>query len=55
MDDNTLEEIFISGMLEAAEDTHNASVREAELEDIDDDSVLLATDDFDFEPDYDLD
>ena len=55
MDSDILNEIFISGMLEAAEDTHDTSVREAELEDIDDDSVLLATDDFDFEPDYDQD
>ena len=41
---------FIDGMLAAAEDTHEASVREAETENIDDDSVLLTTDEFDFEP-----
>ena len=50
-----LNEIFISGMLDAAEDTHNASIREAELDNIDDDSTMLVTDEFDFEPDYDLD
>jgi len=50
MDDNTITDIFLSGMIEAAEDTHNWSLREAELENIDDDSMLLITDEFDFEP-----
>lgn len=48
-------EIYISGMLDAAEDTYNASIREAELENIDDDSTMLVTDEFDFEPANELD
>ena len=55
MDDNTHLELIIDGMAEAAEDTHNASIREAELENIDDDSLLMVDDRYDHEPDYDLD
>ena len=55
MEQDTMIELILSGVLEASEDTYESSLREAELENIDDDAVMFMSDEDCMEPDYELD